>query len=164
MKPKKHLSKKTLKDKRSQKSNILKKYKKYKTRKNYKKNMSLSKSRFVRSKKKSRKKNRNRIKNHTEIKNRGGFWETFWKTDKEIAAAKEKAIQKPFKVKASFLQEIAKTTPELIKDYKAYYERNIIFNTCPQASGENCLSAEDANEIQTALDEKAEEPPYWINK
>ena len=75
MKPKNIYRKKSLKDKRTQKRNISKKYKTYKARKYSKKYIYLSKSRLLYSKKKSKKQKyhkKNRNKNHTKKKKIGG--------------------------------------------------------------------------------------------
>ena len=169
MKPKNIYRKKSLKDKRSQKRNISKKYKSYKARKSSKKYISLSKSRLLYSKKKSKKQKyhkKQRNKNHSKKKNRGGepledFYKVFnltsWREEKTQA---EENIRNKYKNYKSFLDDIEKTPPEQIKKYKAYYERNIRVNRCPQASEENCLSANEAEELQTILEKKAEEKPY----
>lgn len=114
--------------------------------------MSLSKSRFVRSKKKSRKKNRNRIKNHTEIKNGGGpYWDP-------LATAKEKAILDPYKDKGLFLDKIQYSDD--IHTNTTWYKRAINKNKCgtPTASpSPNCLTDEDAVELETKLDRRSTE-------
>lgn len=95
MKPKNIYRKKSLKDKRSQKRNISKKYKTYKARKSSKKYISLSKSRLLYSKKKSKKQKyhkKQRNKKHTKKKG-GNRDEDLPRVHQALYGAYEKSLK-----------------------------------------------------------------------